>query len=160
MLRMSSGLRLPSFRVRSTSPAPARARSRRYQRMIAAVDDDLGRLRRLVDTLFRLTRADQDGIPISFNQFDLAETMTTIAEQYSSVAQAAGIELNLEVTPMSVVLDEDLIVQVLVNLVDNALAHTPVGGTVALGCRRAGADAVMGPGHGCRHRCRPSAPYL
>jgi len=37
----------------------ARSRTRsvaEYQRMIAAVDDDLGRLRRLVDTLFRLAR--------------------------------------------------------------------------------------------------------
>jgi len=123
----------------------ARARTRsvaEYQAMIAAVDDDLGRLRRLVDTLFRLARADQDGIPVSASPFDLAETVEAIGEQYAPIAQAGGIMMVMETTSTPVTLDEDLMVQILVNLIDNALAHTPAGGSVALGCRMEGQEAV------------------
>jgi len=68
--------------------------------------------------------------------------MDSIGEQYASIAQAKGIALVMETSPTPVVLDEDLIVQILVNLVDNALTHTPAGGSVMLGCRLEAPEAV------------------
>jgi two-component system sensor histidine kinase BaeS len=58
-----------------------------------------------------------------------------IAEQYSPVAAEAGIAIRLDTEPALVRADEDRIIQVLVNLVDNALRHTPCEKAIILGCR-------------------------
>ena len=113
-----------------------------YRRTIREFEDELARVRRLVDTLFRLARADQHGIPVERDDFDLAATVGVIAEQYAAIAQEAGIALETETVPTPVQLDEDLIVQVLVNLVDNALRSTPAGGRVTIGCRPEDTEAI------------------
>ena len=58
-----------------------------------------------------------------------------IAEQYSPVAAEAGIAIRLDTEPALLRADEDRIIQVLVNLVDNALRHTPSGKAIILGWR-------------------------
>src|SRR5262249_22829675 len=78
---------------------------------------------------------------------------------YAETAAAAGVELRVEATPTPFVGDEDLLVQVLVNLVDNALAHTRRGGAVTVGCRTDGArvrvwGADTGSGSAPEHQAR------
>jgi signal transduction histidine kinase len=38
-------------------------------------------------------------------------------------------------TPVRLAADEDRLIQILVNLLDNALAHTPPGGRIEVGCQ-------------------------
>jgi len=45
--------------------------------------------------------------------------------------------------PLDVLVDADRIIQVIVNLLDNAMRHTPAGGTVAIHVGCAGAAAVV-----------------
>ena len=69
--------------------------------------------------------------------------MALILEQYTPVADEAGIDLRAEAEPAPLEADEDLLVQVLVNLIDNALAHTPCSGNVTVGCRSAAAEVQL-----------------
>jgi signal transduction histidine kinase len=53
--------------------------------------------------------------------------------------------------PTIVDADEDLMIQVLVNLLDNAITHTPASGSIAIGCCSSPAAALIwvqdtGPG--------------
>ena len=93
---------------------------------------ETGRLRRLVDDLAKVSRAEE-------RQLDLCSTPTkpgllvAAAVQAASPAYAAkgvALETKLDRRLPSVDVDPDRIAEVLANLLDNALRHTPTGGRV------------------------------
>ena len=95
---------------------------------------DVDRLTGLVATLLALARADSGRLPVEREPVDLAAVVASALEQFSPVADEAGVALHDESSPAPLLADDDLLVQVLVNLIDNALAHTPRGGHVTVGC--------------------------
>lgn len=107
-----------------------------YRGVLTEFTADLERLTGLVATLLTLARADAGRLLVDPAPFDLAETAAAVLDQYVPGAEAATVRLRAETSPTPLVADEDLFVQALVNLLDNALASTPAGGTVAVGCRR------------------------
>ncbi len=129
-------LRTPLSMMRSqVDIALARPRSAAfYQDALQRLDGDVDRMTGLVSTLLTLTRADAGQLALDGAPFDVAETVELVVEQYTPIAAEASIALRSEAAPAPLVADEDLLVQVLVNLIDNALSHTPAGGTVTLGC--------------------------
>ncbi|MBA2596383.1 MAG: HAMP domain-containing protein, partial [Chloroflexia bacterium] len=130
-------LRTPLSLMRSqVDLALARPRSAvAYREALQGFDGDIDRMTALVGTLLTLARSDAGQLAPDRAPFDLADTMHLIVEQYAPVAEEAGVPLRDEAAPAPLVADEDLLVHLVVNLVDNALAHTPSGGTVTLGCR-------------------------
>lgn len=106
-----------------------------YEEALREVDVDLERLSELVGTLLTLARADAGRLAPDRSLFDLADTVSLVIEHYTAPASAAGITLRSETTPAPLLADEDLIVQLLVNMLENALAHTAAGGSVTVGCR-------------------------
>ncbi len=130
-------LRTPLSLMRSQVDfALARQRSAAaYREALQAFDGDIDRMTALVSTLLTLARSDAGQLAPERVPFDLADTTHLVLEQYAPMAEEAGVALRDEAAPAPLVADEDLVVQLLVNLVDNALAHTPVGGTVTAGCR-------------------------
>jgi heavy metal sensor kinase len=130
-------LRTPLSLMRSqVDLALSRPRSvEAYQVALADLNQDLERLTDLVGTLLTLSRADSGRLPLDRAPMDLADTTALLLEQYVPLADEAGIALLDESTPSPLVADEDLLIQVLVNLLDNALAHTSAGGRIRVGCR-------------------------
>jgi heavy metal sensor kinase len=112
-----------------------------YREALRGLDGDLKRLTGLVGSLLTLARTDTGRLIPERSEFDLRETVDLIVEQYAPLAEEAGIALHAEGQPSPIAADEDLLVQVLVNLVDNALAHTPPSGSVTVGCQTA--DTVV-----------------
>jgi heavy metal sensor kinase len=133
-------LRTPLSLLRSeVDLALARPRTAdEYRETLREMDADLARLTGLVGTLLSLSRSDTGQLTLEPSPVDLGETMRLIADQYAETAAARGIELATDIEPATANVDEDLIVQVLVNLVDNAIAHTPIGGRITLGAHRSG----------------------
>ena len=115
-----------------TRPADA------YREALEGLDTDLERLVRLVATLLTLARADAGQLTLDHAEFDLAETIGLLLDQYGPTADEAGVALESHASPTPIVADEGLLIQVLVNLLDNALAHTSSGGRIAVGCARDG----------------------
>ena len=109
--------------------------SEAYREALQAVDGDIARMTALVGTLLTLARSDAGKLATERAPFDLADTVRLVLEQYAPAAKEAGITLCEETAPAPLVADEDLLMQVLINLIDNALAHTPPGRTVVVGCR-------------------------
>lgn len=102
---------------------------------LGVLRDSTQRLRRLAEDIGAVSRAEEDGLDIHPGPVD----PTTLAEAAAEAARdrytAKGIHLQARVrTQESVLADPDRIGQVLTNLLDNALRHTPSGGVVTLSC--------------------------
>jgi signal transduction histidine kinase len=100
----------------------------------ARMHDDAGRLRRLVDDLQELSRAEARQIPLAIRPIDPAQIATTAIERFSGSFEDKGLEFRSEVSsPLPRVnADLDRAVQVLGNLLSNALRYTPAPGCVEL----------------------------
>ncbi|MBA2277242.1 MAG: HAMP domain-containing protein [Chloroflexia bacterium] len=114
-----------------------------YREALRELDGDLERLTGLVATLLTLARADAGRLAPDRALFDLNYTIASIIEHYAAPVAAATISLVDASTPTPLVADEDLLTRALINLVDNALAHTPAGGSVTVGCQVEGATVRL-----------------
>ncbi|MDI3341721.1 MAG: histidine kinase dimerization/phospho-acceptor domain-containing protein [Sphaerobacter sp.] len=115
--------------------ALARPRSpEAYREVLEAVNQDVDRLIRLVGSLLTLARADGGQIPIHHEAVDLPLLVTGGVDQVAPVADHAGVRFTVLPGPeVTVWADEDLLLQLILNLLDNAVKYTPSGGRVTVG---------------------------
>ena len=99
-------------------------------------------LSRLVEDLRVLSLADAGKLSLQLHDVDLSELARSVVNAYQTAARERRIDLLLEAVPGVITVgDRDRLMQVMVNLLDNALRLTPAGGCVTL----AVADAQAGP---------------
>ena len=107
-----------------------------YARVLSSCLEESVRLSGLVETLLFLARAEQPHTEIQRSSLDLAEELRLVREFYEPAATEAGVELRVHSdSPCQALADRALIQRALSNLVANALAYTPAGGTVTLEAR-------------------------
>lgn len=95
-----------------------------------------GRLRRLAEDMAALSRA-EEGLHVDPQPVDATTLARTAADTARDRFTASGVHLDTDLVAAGRVrVDADRMGQVLGNLLDNALRHTPAGGTVTLSCRR------------------------
>lgn len=96
--------------------------------------DETQLLARLVDDLQTLSLAEAGQLPLHPTRFLLADLVVDAATGFESRATAQNVELHVEVPDPSLELeaDYDRLIQVLANLLTNALHHTPEKGTITL----------------------------
>ncbi|HXG36295.1 MAG TPA: ATP-binding protein, partial [Dehalococcoidia bacterium] len=81
-----------------------------------------------------LARADAGQIPIAREPVELAELVSAAIEQVRTTAELANIQISSEPGPAVVLQgDEDLLLQLLLNLLDNAIKYTPAHGRITAG---------------------------
>lgn len=103
---------------------------------LGVVRGSTGRLRRLAEDMSALSRA-EEGLHVNPTPVDAVFLAATAAEAARDRFAASGIHLETDLADAgSVCVDADRMGQVLGNLLDNALRHTPADGTVTLTCRR------------------------
>jgi two-component system sensor histidine kinase BaeS len=112
---------------------------------VRTLDDDTldvirgstGRLRRLAEDMAAVSRAEEEGLDITLRPMAAGDVAAAAAEVARDRYAAKGVHLTVELADAGQVrVDADRIGQVLGNLLDNALRHTPTGGKVTLACRR------------------------
>jgi len=101
-------------------------------RYLAAARAQAERLGRMIDDLFALARLESGAWPFHPEPLALAELVQDVALEWKPRFEAAGVELELPPLPgpVEVRADAGLVERALVNLLANALAHTPAGGRV------------------------------
>ncbi len=105
-----------------------------YRDVLQTVNDETDRLIRLVGSLLTLARADTGQLALTFELVDVAELLTGAVEHVRPLALEHGLDLQLIAGPPAHLrADEDLLLQLLLNLLDNATKYTPPGGRVTTG---------------------------
>jgi signal transduction histidine kinase len=91
-------------------------------------------LARLVNDLRELAQAEAHQLPLNVSTIDLAALICITAEGFRAMASERQIVLSIETpnAPVSVVAEAGRIQQVISNLIDNALKHTPAGGGISI----------------------------
>ena len=94
----------------------------------------IGRLEWLSTNLLDLSRIDAGIFPLDMRDGDLRDPVQATVQALSEVAVARGVSLDSEVPGEAVQLrfDRERIIQLLTNLVGNALKFTPRGGAVSV----------------------------
>jgi len=104
-----------------------------YREALTLMHEQARRLTRIVKEMFTLARADAGRRPLDAQDFYLDELVAETARAASVLAERKQIALELaplRETPFKG--DEDLLRQLLLNLLDNAIKFTPAGGTIHL----------------------------
>src|SRR5271165_6978366 len=129
-------LRTPVNNIRGEAEvALARARtSSEYRDVIESCLEEAVRLSDLIGDLLFLARAESPLTHLRRERVDIGELLGGVREYYEASAADIGVSLTITVAGELLIaeLDRTLLQRAVGNLVSNALAHTPPGGTVLL----------------------------
>lgn len=106
------------------------ATSETFEQIAAEAD----RLSRLVDDLQELSRVEAGAYVLDLQPISLAQVIETARKRLAASYAAKGVELtlNLPANLPTVRADTDRLLQILLNLLTNALHYTPAGGRVTV----------------------------
>jgi signal transduction histidine kinase len=110
---------------------------------LETVLDATAMMARLLDDLRTLSLADTGALRLHRERTDVADLLVEVRYGFAPRADAAGVTFAVQAQPVqSLDIDPVRIRQVLDNLLDNALRHTPQGGTIRIEVRPEG-NAVL-----------------
>lgn len=128
-------LRTPLSRLRQKLEG-ARLRSRSIAQYESAVDEAIAEADAILVTfaaLLRIAQIEAGSRRAGFTDVDLSAVFDAVAEAYGPVAEDRGQVLASRITPgICVRGDRQLLTQMLANLVENAIHHTPAGTHIEL----------------------------
>lgn len=109
------------------------AESETYQQVHQEVD----RLQRLVADLQELSRVESGAVPLNLQSIPVERLVETVTERLGRLFADKGVRLERDLPGHlpPVLGDEDRLIQVLMNIVGNALKYTPQGGLVFISAR-------------------------
>jgi signal transduction histidine kinase len=144
---VSHDLRTPLAGIRAVSEAIADGVVPEHEVREHAkhIEQESVRLSEMVDDLFEMSKINAGAVQLTHEKVALDEVVDDVLAAHKIAAERAGVVLNatLPDEPVRVIGSDRALVRVLSNLVANAIAHTPSGGTVelALGADQEGAFA-------------------
>ena len=129
-------LRTPIAAMRNLGEvALARPRSEaEYRRTLGSMLGELDRMTRLVEQLLQLSQLEAGALSRRFVPVSLRKAVEQILRAYEPLAEAQRLRIltAFPAADLQVLGLEDLVVELLGNLLDNALRHTPGGGPIQI----------------------------
>jgi signal transduction histidine kinase len=114
-----------------------------FENIAPSLLDEVERMARMTEDLLLLARMSHGHRALT-DAVDVSEILHHVVYRMSALAQEKGIALNVSETPQAWVKGHGLeLERLFVNLVDNAIKHTPSGGKVLIHAEHAGALVVV-----------------
>jgi signal transduction histidine kinase len=106
--------------------------------VVRSLDEEANLLSRLVDDLQELSLAEASELKLDYQMEDINKLIkqTIAARQVQAAAKEVLISADLPRKLPPVSIDSRRISQVLLNLIDNAITHTPQGGIITIAARK------------------------
>lgn len=101
------------------------------------------RLFKIVADLESLARLEGEGLRLQKETVDLAPLIRQTVNSFEGERTGKDIDLRLILQNIQVEADRDKLIQVMVNLISNALKYTPAGGGIEIEARRDGATGYI-----------------
>ncbi len=115
------------------------------RRHIETIRDQSRILARIVDDLRTISLAEGGHLPLDRRSLDLAAALSAVAAGFEARAVGQAVTLVVDAPAgLAVDADSDRVRQMVGALVDNALRHTPTGGTVRIAAGRVDAEPRLG----------------
>lgn len=113
------------------------------QEVIVSIHDEILRLSRLINDLQEITLAESGNLILNYTKVNAVDLLTRVVNNFKGSASVKNIEMNLTVPKQEylIEIDEDKIIQVLSNIINNAIRHTPVGKKINVSL--AGSDEIV-----------------
>jgi signal transduction histidine kinase len=100
--------------------------------------EEVDRMSRMVEDMLTLSRIDARQEELRFSVVDLSQLLARIVEKMRPLAAGDGVTLDLDAdADLNALCDADHVQRALVNVVRNAVQHSPSGGVVEIGATRA-----------------------
>ena len=158
----SHEIRTPLTAIRSVGEVGLKQHgpSEHYREVIESMLEESGRLSQLVDTLLTISRMDSGLVQITRAEVAVLPFVRDAALLLEVLAEEKRQHLSIEADAEAMV-DADPVIlrQVIINLLDNAIKYSPVGGAVSVRVKGTSETVVIevedsGPGISPEHRDR------
>ena len=115
------------------------------QETFLQIHEEANRLNHLVDDLQELSRVEAHAYELDIQPLDISLVVQTVSKRLTPQFESKRIKLDLELASdlPQVLADENRAVQILTNLVGNALQYTPENGTVTVATRQTGNEVLI-----------------
>jgi heavy metal sensor kinase len=151
---VSHELRTPLTAIRSVGEVGLREKrsDEAYRGIIGSMLEEVDRLTSLVDRLLVLSRAETGHAKLSAEPVDLRELADNVVAHLGVLAEEKRQSISVESSGAPRCLgDRVMLRQALINLVDNAIKYSPIGGQIRIRASESAAGAVLdvsdtGPG--------------
>jgi signal transduction histidine kinase len=113
--------------------------SERYTEYLKDIRASARHLLALINDLLDLSRIEAGAVKLNDAWIELSEALEESAGMFREACDRKGLTLRLQepATAMAILADERALRQILINLLSNAVRHTPAGGEVVLGAYQA-----------------------
>jgi signal transduction histidine kinase len=104
------------------------------EEQVEAIAAEAVHMGRLVDDLLTLARADEGRLELAREPFDLRDLLAEVVRDLEPVARKRGVDLRQDLTAVHGLGDARRVRQLALIFLNNALQHTPPGGSVTVSC--------------------------
>lgn len=139
---VSHELRTPITSIRLYSSLLQRNPSAQRQQYFTALDQEAERLSKLVEDILRISRIEAGQLEVERHEIDLTTLAETAVLSHKALAESRSLTITYEALreDMTISADPDKFIQVLNNLIENAINYTPEHGHIAVSVDKRAVD--------------------
>ncbi|MBQ7344012.1 MAG: HAMP domain-containing histidine kinase [Clostridia bacterium] len=102
------------------------------RRYLSAIEDESRRLATMATNILNLTKVESQSILTGVTEFNLSEQIRSSVLLFENKWERKELELSLDFDEHMINANEELLKEVWINLIDNAIKFSPKGGTLAI----------------------------